>query len=296
MKEVSSEVIQETEEAALILDEYKQRLTQVIGREKESVRKQAEEESATIVARATQEAQEEVGRIIAEAENEVERVAEKITREARGEAERLTRAVSELKQQAEHDIEEVKEKVWQTAASVIEATRRAEKTIDEARNKVERDLEESAGVIADMNQNLEQIINAADHESEPEPKNQGEPVASTAVITEEGTEVTGLIVPVKGGCVFQEVGGDKLYQGTLELEILPPVDSVHLGELLKQLRAVSGLQLLLVGDTAGKKTRITVFAGKLLPLLSILKEMPPVASVTEQESSIQVVLSASADK
>ena len=46
MKEVSNEIMQETEEAASIINEYKQKLTEVIGKEKEGLRKKAEQESA----------------------------------------------------------------------------------------------------------------------------------------------------------------------------------------------------------------------------------------------------------
>lgn len=59
---------------------------------------------------------------------------------------------------------------------------------------------------------------------------------------------------------------------------------------------VAGLEVLLVGNSGSKKTRVTVLVGKPLPLFSILKKMPSVNSVIEKENSIQVVLETSADK
>jgi hypothetical protein len=143
---------------------------------------------------------------------------------------------------------------------------------------------------------LEQVIAAAEHETTKELETRGEPVASTVAITEERAEVAGPIVPVEGDFASREMDDGKLYHGTLELDIPPPVDSIHLGRFLKHLREVPDLQLLLVGDSAGKKTRVTVFIGKPLPLLSVLKEMTPVKSVVERENSIQVVLETSTGK
>jgi len=58
MGEVSNKVRQGVEEAARIIDEYKQRLTQVIEEEGERIRKEAELESANIIARAREEAEQ----------------------------------------------------------------------------------------------------------------------------------------------------------------------------------------------------------------------------------------------
>jgi hypothetical protein len=219
-----------------------------------------------------------------------------MTEEAKDEAERSARALSELKQTTERDMAEAKEKVKQRAETAIEVTRRAEKIISEARNKMQEELEESARIITGVSQSLEEIINATEYVTEKELENQGEPVRSTAATSEEKAEATEPIVPVRDMSASQEADGGKVYQGTLELDISPPETSVHLGRLLKHLREVAGLEVLLVGNSGDKKTQVTVFVGKPLPLVSILKEIPPVKSVIEKDNNIQVVLETSADK
>ena len=49
----------------------------------------------------------------------------------------------------------------------------------------------------------------------------------------------------------------------------------------------------MVNDSAGERTRITVFIARPLPLLRTLKEMAPVRDAVKDKDGIQVVLQAS---
>jgi len=81
--------------------------------------------------------------------------------------------------------------------------------------------------------------------------------------------------------------------GTLELDIIPPGDSVPLARLQKCLSQIPGLELLLTNGSAGERTKVTVFVAKPLPLLETLKKMAPVKNAVKDKGNIQVVLETS---
>ena len=66
MQEVSNKVKQRAEKAARGLDDYRQRLSQVIDEEGDKIRKEADQESATIIARAREEYKQRLSQVIEE--------------------------------------------------------------------------------------------------------------------------------------------------------------------------------------------------------------------------------------
>ena len=63
-------------------------------------------------------------------------------------------------------------------------------------------------------------------------------------------------------------------------------------KLEAQLYEVPNLRLVSVGGSAAGDTKIVVIIDKPLPLVSILREMPPVKSVGKKGENIQVALAA----
>ena len=84
----------------------------------------------------------------------------------------------------------------------------------------------------------------------------------------------------------------ELYQGIVNLTILPPVDSGQVSKLEEHLSQVTDLRLILVGGSAAEGTEIVVSAENPIPLMEILKEMPPVAQVTKKGKATQITLKA----
>jgi len=84
----------------------------------------------------------------------------------------------------------------------------------------------------------------------------------------------------------------KLYVGMVKLMIVSPVDYNQMMKLGEYVGQVQNLRLVLVGGSAKEGTKIVVSAEKPIPLVSVLREMPPVEQVVEKEKGIQVTLKA----
>jgi hypothetical protein len=78
----------------------------------------------------------------------------------------------------------------------------------------------------------------------------------------------------------------------VKLAISSPVDYDELRELSEYLRQVRELRLVLVGGSGEGGTKIIVSAEKPIPLVSVLREMPPVEQVVKKGKEIQVTLKA----
>lgn len=293
MEEVRDKVTHEVEETLGIFEEYKQRFAEAIDKEKKRVRKQAEQESADVMAEAGQKAHQIAEKTIRAAEKESTRIitrSRELAEQIISETDRSAKSVTELKQKVEQEIEEAKGKVRQEAAVVAETTQKAEKTISEARNKVKHELEESVRAVAEIKQKLEQITEAAVHEAKKKFERRDKSVPSAPAITREEEEIVEPIASLADDSGSQKADSNKLFMGTLELDITPPEESAPLQRLLKLLSQISGLQVLSVSGSAGEKRRVKIFIAKTLPLLSILKEMSPIKSATEDKKDIQVML------
>jgi hypothetical protein len=87
----------------------------------------------------------------------------------------------------------------------------------------------------------------------------------------------------KATAVKTEKGTDsELYKGEIKLAVMPPVDPGQFRKLEEHLSQVNDLSLVLIGGSATEGTEIIVSADNPLPLLDILREMPPVAEVTKK--------------
>lgn len=282
MEETRNKVMNEVEETLGIFEEYQRKFTEAIEKEKERVRKQTEQESIDIIAAAEQKAQQITKETIREAENESDRILRR-SRELAGqiisEVERFAEVVTKVKQEVEQEIEKAAQKIRQEADIVTEAAHKAEKAINEISTRLEKDFEKSIRAITEVRQKLKQVTEAAEHETSEEFEPQGEPVEPTVAEVHDSTA--------------REVDDNKLFVGTLELDITPPGDSASLERLQKRLSQIPGLELLLVNDSADQRTRITIFIAKPLPLIRTLKEMASVRDAVKNKDGIQVVLQAS---
>ena len=84
-----------------------------------------------------------------------------------------------------------------------------------------------------------------------------------------------------------------MFVGTLELDISPSSHSALLGKFKKSISQIPGLEVLLLNDHPGERAKITVYIGKPIPLLRILKGMTLVSDAVQDKNNIKVELQSS---
>lgn len=118
-------------------------------------------------------------------------------------------------------------------------------------------------------------------------------VTPASTIFEEETEHAAVArnVEPKTGTVVEK-DGEKVYQGSVALDILPPVNSKQIASLEKLLLGVPYIRLMGKGGTDSGKSWFGVEITEPLPLRVILESMPPVKEVFEYGKTITVKLKA----
>ena len=80
------------------------------------------------------------------------------------------------------------------------------------------------------------------------------------------------------------------YRGIVTLTIVSPIDLGQARKLEECLHQVQDLRLVLVGGSVAEGSEIIVSAEKSIPLIDILREMPPVEQVVKKGKKIQIRL------
>ena len=78
----------------------------------------------------------------------------------------------------------------------------------------------------------------------------------------------------------------------MKLTIVSPVDSGQMRKLQEHLRQVQDLRLVLVSGSVDEDIAVVVSTEKPIPLIDVLREMPPVERVVKEGKKIQVMLKA----
>jgi hypothetical protein len=89
----------------------------------------------------------------------------------------------------------------------------------------------------------------------------------------------------------KEPAAPALYQGRVKLVVESPVDLGKLAQMQASLNNVDGLQLVMVGGSAGA-AQIIVSVERPLPLLDVLEAIPVTDGVVKKGKEIKVVLKA----
>ena len=84
---------------------------------------------------------------------------------------------------------------------------------------------------------------------------------------------------VKGEDEDKEAVSAELYQGIVKLTIAPPIDLGQVRKLEEYLSQVQDLRLVLIGGSVDEGTEIVVSAENPIPLMDVLREIPPVEQV-----------------
>ncbi|MBE9512552.1 MAG: hypothetical protein IMY77_00605 [Chloroflexi bacterium] len=80
------------------------------------------------------------------------------------------------------------------------------------------------------------------------------------------------------------------HRGIVKLTIVSPIDLGQVRKLEECLHQVQDLRLVLIGGSVAEGSEIIISAEKSIPLIDILREMPPVEQVVKKGKKIQIRL------
>ncbi len=86
--------------------------------------------------------------------------------------------------------------------------------------------------------------------------------------------------------------GTELYEGIVKLTIMPPIDFGMMRKLQECLHQVENLRLVLVSGSVQEGSIIVISVEKPIPLIDVLRAMPPVEQVIKKDMKIMVTLKA----
>jgi len=268
-------------EAVIIITQSQRRSEEIL----EDARKMVEPEAAKVIAESEQKAQSVVDEAKAKAEADAattitqsQRRAEEILEDARKRAEpEAAKVIAESEQKAsailqeaeKHtiDIKNEAKRQAEVEAAQIKAhwERRAQEILEVVKRRAEVEaceiITESVLRIREIVEGVEEIPRAAGAEESDE---------TPPVATVEGAE-------------WQQETGAGLYQGAVELIIAPPIDSNKMRGFEASLRSCPEVQVLTVGGSVGSDAQISIQVEKPVRLVEIIKHMPVVKGVLEQE-------------
>ena len=261
----------------------------------------AEKESDKVISKSRKDADQLVRDISKSARSEAQQEAARIITEAKQKATKITADAAkggkrEWEQQLAKMVTEVKQKSEREATQLpTEVSLRVEKIIDQAEKEVHAEFGESDRFIAEAREKLGQVTEDANEDTEESLEHRSVPVSLPVAPAGEGTEMAATIVETKPDAAAASMADDMLCKGRIELEIMPPIDFVQIRNLADCLHQPPDIQLVgLYGSWDDKsseaKNIAVVDVSQPIPLLRLLKEMPPVKSVVQQEKKIGLVL------
>jgi hypothetical protein len=225
--------------------------------------------------RAKQEKQE-AERQMKEAEKQAKENA-KQEEAARKEAEKQAKEKAKQEEQAHKEAERQAKKMAGREKKEAEATPQAEEMAIQPREDTERMARDKAEQEEEAWKDAERLSSRRAREEQEEADR----------IKREEAQRLAAGKKKKG----KEPAGPVLYQGRVKLVIETPVDLGQLTQMEASLNEVAGLQLVMVGGSAGA-AHIIVSIEKPLPLLDILGALPVTDVVVKKDKEIRLTLKA----
>ncbi len=313
-----------------LIREYREKIQNVIEKESSLLKEKAEQESKELVARAKEEAYRIVARSKKEAAIESDQIisrakeeAEQIEKESH---EQSARAIEETKKKLalmitevmEQSVTQAQEEIGQAVSGARTSTSRLlsqinqglEQIVYETGARVKADLERLSGAIGELETELSgheepqpretdikaQQIKETETEVKPPIVEKTRPVVPPDVVTSDTRDKEAQVVPpgvVVSDKEDKEDAGDRLFEGSLTLEIVSPFGQEHEGDLPGLLSRNHSLKVSSAGSYTRSDRRITKYTldlEKPLPLLKILDDMPQIKDITENKGKIEVTL------
>ena len=157
-----------------------------------------------------------------------------------------------------------------------EAKERARREAEEAKEKAKREAEEAKEEAQRAKEAEKKARKEAEQEAKERARREAEEAKEKAI--EEAEQAA------------KEKISAELYKGMMKLAIMSPVGYDEMRELEEYLRQVQELRLVLVGGSVEEGIKIVISAEKPIPLLNVLREMPPIERVVKKGKEIQVTL------
>ena len=203
--------------------------------------------------------------------------AESIMRNAEDEASRIIHEARQKADATRWQAKEILDTAQYKAKSIIsQAEEDSSKAIIEAQNKAEKEA-------LLIKQEAEQILE------------ENKAAANKSDLKETLTAILSQLENSNGKQPIQEPGeegADKkeqlaLYNGSVELEIPPPISMGPLKDLAKYLKNTRQIEVLALNSTSNHGLKIRIFIHKPLPLIHILKSLPQVEKVSRESGRVQ---------
>jgi vacuolar-type H+-ATPase subunit H len=276
----------------------------------ESKISEAEQEAGRIVEDARKEAEQIASRTTEDAGKgaddaagaaEAEKEASRILQEAKAAAEREAQdIIAQAQQTADHIIEETEKRADQHTGRTDGPELSANRLLDEARKKAEQDArtvrqdiyqllatakknkvpEDNVRAVLDkVHQNL---VSLADGLAKSQAESRAPRQTPAADMVARDRTDAELPSPVP-----EQVSGNadetsSLFQGTIEIALPPPIGFEEMIDFHRQLKGVSGLDVLNLGGSVDKGITIRAYLASPTPLLQVLREIPVVGDVSEE--------------
>jgi vacuolar-type H+-ATPase subunit H len=257
---------QEAEAAAEIIKRKAQEEAEyTVSHAREIAKGDLEKESAAIMAEARQKGEEIIGEAKAQAEKERNQLIEKV--------------IDESKRKAE----------LETVQTLAEAKRQAETVARDIKNKLRIELDRATLLITGAQQRLGRTVDEAEKDLISELEAEMLPDLLTP---SEEHKATATELPEHKLVADPGADKDKMYEGKLELDIVPPVDSKQKAHLEKLLAEVPNLRVTGRGGSSDGVSWAEIELAQPSPMLSILRQMSPVKEVVAYGNNIIIALKA----
>ena len=230
--------------------------------------------------------QSEAG-LTAKTAEKAEEAGAKTTREAAQEAKREAKEAKRAALKAKKEAQLVAKKVKMTKKAEARARRRNEIIV---RQESKRRTTASQGAEQAEAELAKEVELVAVEGTEKEVREAKERVRRETEEAREGELVT---EPAAEAKEAKEVSTE-LYEGTMNIVLMPPVGVLQIKNLEEKLRLVQNLRVILTGGSVDEPIRIVVSAEQPIPLIDVLSQMPTVDQVTKEGKEIQILLKAAA--
>jgi len=251
-------------EANLLKKKAEEEIAHAINNAREEARKDVENKSVAIIEKARQEAED----ILKNARDQAIKERENLISESVEEATKLA------------EFEKIK--------ILSEAKSKAEYIVREIKNRLNSELENSSLLINGAQERLTDIMNEVSNQITKEQFDIDTSVMVDVPVEELNADFT---KEVQEKMLFARTKDEERnFEGRLELTILAPIDVKQKKDFEKLLAEIPNLHLMGDGGSNDGSNWLEIELNQSIPLVSMLKQMPPVKKVVSHGNNIIVAL------
>jgi hypothetical protein len=297
-----------------VIEEFKQKLDQVLQLEKEKLCEVIDREAKFVITKAYQEAaninskaQEQSRQILSLAEERAVKESEQMLADAhKTAADRVEKETVELMARAVIEVQQQKEMLLAKAVAearsageseaklyLQKASQEAENLVKSANEKVRSQINESSRLMLEIQQKMNQMggligIDINQNVKEPEVKGESIQAANPDSTTVKGPTAD----QVKSKPAAYDNEAEK-YQGKFRIDLVPPVSQESLKYLEQYLSNTAGIKVINRGQAEDHSAWIEIDLARPLSILDILRKVPIVKDVVGCKSYIIVSFNSS---